>query len=88
MKRPFWKAMLSTFLMFDFLFLAVSGLLLHFGKAGLIWGFSRHLLRQGHFWGALLLLLAVPLHFFCNRHIYRRELKSGKKRGGANEAEE
>ena len=82
MKKNMIKGILSTILILAFLFLAFSGALLYFGKTGVVLGFSRHMLREVHFWVAASLCVLIPVHRFLNFRIYRAELRAlrGAKR--------
>jgi len=81
MKKVSIKAVLSTLLILIFLFLAFTGALLYFGKTGVVWGFSRHLLREIHFWAAVSMCALVPVHLILNLGLYLSELKMfGKKK--------
>jgi hypothetical protein len=75
------KAVLSTLLILFFLFLAFSGALLYFGRTGVVWGVSRHMLRESHFGVAVSMCILAPLHLFLNLRIFRAELRTlGKRR--------
>jgi len=75
------KAILSTLLILIFLFLAFTGALLYFGKTGVVWGFSRYMLREVHFWVAVSMCLLVPVHLLLNFRIYKTELRTlGRKK--------
>ena len=68
------RAILSTLLILIFLTLVFTGALMYFGKTGVILGFSRHLLREAHFWIAVSMLVITPAHIALNLRIYRAEL--------------
>ena len=70
------KAILSTMLIIVFLILASTGALLYFGQTGVILGFSRHALREAHFWIAVIMCVMIPIHLFLNRWLYKSELKA------------
>jgi hypothetical protein len=47
-----------------------------------VWGISRHLLREMHFWTAVSMCVLIPVHLLLNLRIYRAELRAlGKIRG-------
>jgi len=74
------KAVVSTLLIVLFLFLAFSGALLYFGKTGMVWGVSRAVLREVHFYVACALCILVPVHLVLNFKLYLQELRSVGKR--------
>ena len=74
------KALLSTLLLLDFLYLTFSGLLLYFGKTGVVMGMARGALRSGHARAAFLMCALIILHFYLNRRIYFSEIKKLVKR--------
>lgn len=74
MKQLPLKAIISSLLMLCFLFLALSGALLFFGKTGLVLGFSRYILRNAHAWTGLAMSILILMHVFLNRRLYLREL--------------
>jgi len=80
MKRQHFKAILSTLLILIFLFMVITGALLYFGKTGVIWGVSRFVLREAHFWVAVSLCVFIPVHLIFNLRLYKSELRS--LRGG------
>jgi len=81
MKKRSFKAVLSTLLIVLFLLLAFTGALLYFGKTGVVWGFSRHILREAHFWVAISMCVLIPVHLILNFRLFKSELKalSGKE---------
>ena len=81
MKKLSAKAVISTLLIIAFLLLAFTGALLYFGRTGMILGFTRHLLREVHFWSAASMCVLVPVHFILNLSVYRSELRSMRGRG-------
>jgi accessory gene regulator protein AgrB len=83
MNRNSIKAALSSLLALVFLFMAITGAMLFFGKAGLILGFSRANVRGAHAIAAIVVCTLVPVHFILNRRLYIAELKSLKKRNKA-----
>jgi len=70
------KGILSSILLFLFLYLAFSGALLYFGKTGVILGITRYALREAHFWAALSMCALIPVHLLLNRRLYLSELRS------------
>jgi hypothetical protein len=76
MKQPTLKAILSSLLLLLFLFLALSGALLYFGKTGMILGLARYAWRNTHVLAALLICIAMPAHLFLNRRLYFKELQA------------
>jgi len=68
------KAILSSLLAMLFLSIALSGILLYYGKTGLVMGIARNTLRETHFWSAVLMCLLVPIHFFLNRRLFYSEM--------------
>ena len=82
MKKLSVKAILSTLLILIFLILAFTGALLYFGRTGVVLGFSRHFLREAHFWTAVSMCVLIPVHLVLNLRIYRAELRTlrGAKR--------
>jgi len=83
MKKLSVKAVLSTLLILVFLCLAFTGALLYFGRTGMVLGFSRHMLRETHFWVAASMCVLIPVHLILNLRIYRAEvraLRGGKRR--------
>jgi len=88
MKKLSVKAILSTLLIIIFLLMVFTGALLYFGRTGVMLGFSRHLLRETHFWVAVFMCLLVPVHLFLNFRTYIAELRSfSKRRKDSNECE-
>ena len=79
MKRPLIKAILSVLMLLIFLLLAFTGALLYFGKTGVVWGISRHILREVHFWLAISMCILTPVHFLLNYRILRSELRKVSK---------
>ena len=75
MNRQSFKAVLSTILALLFLLLAATGVLLYFGKTGVIWGFSRQSLREIHFWAAASMCVFIPVHLILNCRLYLAELR-------------
>ena len=75
-KKQFVKAVLSSVLLLLFLFLAVSGAMLYFGKTGMVMGVARHTLRQIHAVVALLMCLLIVVHFILNIRTYIGGLKA------------
>jgi thiosulfate reductase cytochrome b subunit len=84
MKKLSVKAILSSLLILVFLTLAFTGALLYFGRTGMVLGFSRHLLREVHFWVAVSMCVLIPVHLLLNLRIYWTELQAllRKKRRG------
>jgi len=80
MKRQQIKGILSTILIFIFLIVAISGIMLHFGRTGMILGIRRGMLRDVHVWAGFLMCLLIPVHLLLNRLLYIGELKSLVKR--------
>jgi cytochrome b subunit of formate dehydrogenase len=80
MKQLSLKAFLSSLLLVFLVFLGVSGMMLYYGKTGLILGFARHGVRQAHFYAGAMLCLLALLHVYLNRRFYAGELRalSGK----------
>ena len=76
MKKQFVKAVISSLLLLLFLFLAISGAMLYFGKTGVVLGFARHTLREIHAIVALLMCLLIVVHFILNIRIYTSGLKA------------
>jgi len=81
MKRLHIKAIVSSLLLLIFLFLAISGAMLYFGKTGVVMGFTRSGLRSAHTCAAIAMCLLVLVHLFINRRLYFNELKSLFGRG-------
>lgn len=81
MKHMGLKAILSSLLVAIFLLICASGVLLYFGKTGLILGFSRAFLLHFHAHLALLMLLLVSCHVVLNWRLFKRELKKLFKPG-------
>ena len=79
------KAVLSSLLILIFLFLAVSGAMMLFGKTGMVLGIPRGALRSAHAFLAFSMCVIIPVHLFLNRKIYLGELKALFKRGKDNE---
>ena len=90
MKKLSAKAILSTLLILIFLTLVTTGTLLYFGRTGVVFGFTRFMLREVHFWIAISLCVLTPVHLILNLRLYRTELRSlrGKKAAGENELTE
>ena len=80
MKQLSIKAILSSLLLLTFLFLALSGALLYFGKTGVVLGFTRHTLRNAHAWAALLMCVLASVHLFLNLRLFGAELRSLSRR--------
>ena len=80
MKRLPVKAIISSLLLLIFLFLAISGAMLYFGKTGLIMGFARNAIRNAHTWAAAFMCILVSIHLILNCRQYLGELKSLFKR--------
>jgi len=80
MKKLSVKAILSTLLMIVFLIIVFTGALLYFGRTGVVLGFSRHLLREAHFWAAVSMCALEAAHFFLHFRIYRVELRAFRRR--------
>jgi len=76
MNKPPIKAILSTLLILGFLFLALTGALLYFGKTGVVLGISRHDLRVIHFWTAAIICVLAAVHLCLNCRVYLSELRS------------
>jgi len=76
MKRLHVKAIISSLLLLSFLFLAISGAMLHFGKTGVVMGFARGSLRNAHTWAAVFMCILVFVHLIMNIRLYISELKS------------
>ena len=70
------KAIISTLLIIVFLLLALSGGMLHFATTGLVWGFTRHFLREFHFWIAVAMCALVIAHFILNSRLFGSEVRS------------
>jgi len=83
MRQLSLKAIISSLLLLIFLFLAVSGSLLYFGKTGMLLGFSRYAWRAAHALAALLICVLISAHIFLNRRLYLKELSALGKRKGA-----
>jgi len=82
MKKMHIKAIVSSLLLLVFLFLAVSGAMLYFGKTGVVLGFARSGLRSAHTFAAATMCLLVIAHLLLNIRVYISEIKSFFKRGG------
>jgi hypothetical protein len=82
MKKSHLKAVLSSLMLLTFIFLAVSGAMLFFGKAGVVLGFARSSLLGAHVRAAILMCALVLTHFILNRRLFFSELKSFKNNGG------
>ena len=83
------KAVVSTLLIAVFLCLAFTGVLLHFGKTGVVWGISRSTLTSVHFWAAVLMFVLTTVHFVLNFKLYLAGLrKRNKKDIGEGDARE
>jgi len=80
MKKLSAKAIVSSLMLLLFLFLAISGAILYFGKTGVIMGLSRSALRNAHTCAAILMCILVLIHLILNRRLYFSELKSIFKR--------
>jgi len=80
MKRLPVKAIISSLLLLAFLFLAISGAMLYFGKTGVVMGFARAALRNAHTWAAAFMCILVCVHLILNFRIYISELKSLARR--------
>ena len=76
MKKLHVKAILSTLLMLIFIFLAITGALLYFGKTGVVLGFSRQALRETHFWASAIMCALIAAHLALNCKLYLTELKA------------
>jgi len=74
MKRRIVKAILSSLLMIVFLLMLLTGVLLFFGKTGMIWGFSRYTLRVMHFYMALFMCVLICIHLILNCKLFLSEL--------------
>ena len=81
MKRPVFKAILSTLLFLLFAYLAFSGALLYFGKTGLMLGVSRNTWRETHARAAFSMGVIVLLHMVLNIRLYHGEWKTLFRRG-------
>jgi len=80
------KAIISTLLIIVFLLLALSGGMLHFATTGLVWGFTRHFLREFHFWIAVAMCALVLAHFLLNIRLFGSEVRSiFRKKGSKDE---
>jgi len=80
MKRLQIKGLLSTLLIIVFLIVAISGIMLHFARTGMILGIPRGVLRDVHTWIGFSMCFLIPVHLLLNRLIYVGELKSLAKR--------
>ena len=76
MKKTTIKAILSTLMILCFLYLALTGVLLYFGKTGLVWGVSRNTLRGSHFWVAVSICVFASVHFTLNFRVFLTELRA------------
>ena len=85
MNKLVFKAVISSILVLAVLFLAVSGALLFFGKAGMVWGIARSVLRSIHFWVAVSMCLLTVVHFALNRKQYQAGLRRLVGRGNRND---
>ena len=74
MKNLPLKALLSSLLLLIFLFLAISGALLYFGKTGMVLGIPRYILRTAHTRAAAGMCVFLAAHIFINRRLYGNEL--------------
>ena len=81
MKKPALKSILSTLLILMVLFLAITGALLYFGKTGMVWGISRYILREVHFYVAISMCVLAAIHLVLNCRLYLAGLKTIRKRG-------
>ena len=79
MKKTSLKTAISTLLILFILSLALTGALLYFGKTGMIWGISRNVLREIHFWVAVVLCVLIVMHLILNRRLYLAGLRRGRK---------
>ena len=82
MKRTALKAILSTLLILELLFLAFTGVLLHFGKTGMVLGISRGVLREVHFYVAIAMVVFGAAHLVLNRRLYVAGLRALGKSSG------
>ena len=87
MRKLSVKAILSTLLILLFLFMAFTGALLYFGKTGMVLGFSRHALREAHFWVAVSMCVFIPVHLILNMRIYLTELRAVGRKSGIRNSE-
>ena len=76
MKKTPVKAIISSLLLLIFLFLAVSGAMLYFGKTGVVMAFARSALRTAHTCAAAIMCILVIVHLILNCRVYISELKS------------
>jgi hypothetical protein len=76
MKLQSVKAILSSLLLLTFIFLAVSGAMLYFGKAGMIFGIARHMIRNAHAWTAFAMCALLLAHIGLNRRVFLSELRA------------
>ena len=85
MKKLRIKALLSTLLMLVVLLMAVSVVMLYFGKTGLVLGISRFILREIHFWAAVSLCVLLAAHLALNFRAYLAGFRGPRQRGGSRE---
>ena len=76
MKKASVKGVLATLLILVFIFLALTGTLLYFGKTGQVWGIPRYELREAHFVAAVSMCVFAPVHLLLNLRVYRGELRT------------
>ena len=76
MKKLIIKAILSSLLILIYLLLAFTGVLLYYGKTGMVLGISRHVLREIHFWVAISMCALIPVHLLLNLRVFFAELRA------------
>ncbi|HHX24909.1 MAG TPA: DUF4405 domain-containing protein [Thermoanaerobacterales bacterium] len=82
------RAIVSTILIISGLITFVTGGILYFIKYGMWLWFTRKFLNDAHAVCGLVMGIAVVIHLFLNRHMYKMEMKAlvtKKNRKGKNE---
>ena len=76
MNKKILKAIISTLIILCLLYLAFTGVLMYFGKTGVVFGIPRNILRTSHFWVALSICILAAAHLALNFRVYIAELRA------------
>jgi len=70
------RAVISTILIISGFITFATGAVLYFVKYGMWLWFTRKFLNDAHALGGLIMGIAVIIHLFINRRMYKMEMKS------------
>jgi len=70
------RAIVSTILIISALITFATGAVLYFVKYGMWLWFTRKFLYDAHALGGLIMGIAVIIHLFINRRMYKMEMKA------------